>query len=154
WTSIALAVASPRRATTATVSITWVIPVFVLVAAVQLVARRAEDQRISKKIETLTGLVNSGLGNIDNVRIHIPADRWGPVAGVVLKLAREGKHPTVDADWVPMFGTRYGPSVQETASVTFADRDQHERSLQYRVDQRLAGFADPFFLYVSTPKPM
>ena len=121
-------------------------------AGIELIRRRAADERASPRIERLAALVRAHLieRGTEAVLVHVPQEFWGVSTGVVLDLYRAGVTPTVDADWVSMFGESFRPTGRERLAITFALRERHETELRYRSGFRLIGEVDGVFVYVES----
>jgi hypothetical protein len=85
--------------------------------------------------------------------VHVTQDLWHVAAAVILQLARGDMRPTVDADWVSMFGRPYRPSGTEPVRVRFAYFQEHTTDLKYRSNYRLLASADQVYAYSMEPPP-
>ena len=85
--------------------------------------------------------------------VQVTQDLWHVAAAVILQLARGDIRPTVDADWVSMFGRPYRPSGAEPVRVRFAYFQEHTTDLKYRSNYRLLTNADQVYAYSIEPVP-
>lgn len=121
----------------------------------QIAQRHRLFQFESRGIYALERLVRAHLDRSGTVTplVHVSQDTWTRVAGVVLQLYRAGLRPTVDPEWLFMFGASLRPTGREPVELRFALREEHLENYQHRSDHDLVGTVRDTAVYEAHPPP-
>jgi hypothetical protein len=82
--------------------------------------------------------------------VRFDQDAWGMVAGVVLRLQKQGIPVAVEDDWMAMFTPDFAATGHEAASVAIVGQAEHVR-LSARPGNRVVASHDPLFAHLFAP---
>jgi hypothetical protein len=120
-----------------------------------VVSLRANEMTRSNRNFALsnTALVYLDARGARSAHVRIPQEYWGLATALAHQLYRAGISPTVDADWVSMFGRPFAPTGREAVTLQFARDDEGLEDFDHRTTHHRLGRADEFVIFAVDADP-